>query len=113
MNYIRGRRGSFQEVLKGTRLLLETSHSKVTLVITISKLNLHQIEPMDHFAQQLDVSPSYNTLEPTWTADYQGRPTLVVDDYGLNESEIFFFYAKLLELKHQGYHSHIMVLVQT
>jgi len=102
-DHIRGRRGSFQEVLKGISLLLGSGHTKVTLVTTISKLNLHQIEAMAHFAQQLGVGLSYNAVEPTWTADYHGRAASVVDDYGLNESETRFFYAKLLELKHQGY----------
>jgi MoaA/NifB/PqqE/SkfB family radical SAM enzyme len=102
-DHIRGRRGSFQEVLKGIRLLLGTGHTKVTLVTTISKLNLHQIEAMARFAQGLGVGLSYNTVEPTWTADYHGRAPSVVDDYGLNESEVRFFYVKLLELKHQGY----------
>jgi MoaA/NifB/PqqE/SkfB family radical SAM enzyme len=102
-DYIRGRRGSFQEVLKGIRLLLEAGHTKVTLVTTISKLNLHQIEAMAQFAQQLGVGLSYNTVEPTWTATYHGRATSVVDNYGLDEAELRYFYAKLLELKHRGY----------
>jgi len=102
-DYIRGRRGSFQEVLKGVRLLLETGRTKVTLVTTISKLNLHQTEAMADFAEQLGVGLSYNVVEPTWTAGYHCRAASLVEDYGLNESEIRFFYAKLLELKHQGY----------
>lgn len=102
-DFIRGRRGSFQEVLKGIRLLLETGRTKVTLVSTISKLNLPQIEAMARFAQGLGVGLSYNAVEPTWTADYHDRATSVVADYGLTEPEIRFFYAELLELKHQGY----------
>ena len=102
-DHIRGRPGSFREVVKGVHLLLETGHTNVTLVTTISTLNLHQIEAMARFAQELGVGLSYNAVEPTWIADYKGRSTSVVNDYGLNESEMRFFYSKLLELKHQGY----------
>ncbi|MCP8311285.1 MAG: radical SAM protein, partial [Candidatus Methylarchaceae archaeon HK01M] len=64
-DYIRGRTGSFDEVVKGVRSLLELGKTRVTLVTTISKLNFDKIEAMAHFAADLGVGISYNAVEPT------------------------------------------------
>jgi MoaA/NifB/PqqE/SkfB family radical SAM enzyme len=101
-DYIRGRKGSFREVIEGIRCLLEEGGAKVTLVSTISKLNLNQMEGLARLAQQSQVGISYNAVESSWTAGYSEREASVVKDYGLSETEVRYFYNKLLDLKHRG-----------
>ena len=103
-DYIRGRRGSFDEVVGGVRRLLELGKTRVTLVTTISKLNFDKIEAMARFAADLGVGISYNAVEPTVQSSFEdGRTDSVVDDYGLGSGELQEFYETLLRLKREGH----------
>jgi len=103
-DYIRGRKGSFDEVVRGIRHLLEIGKTRVTLVTTISKLNFDKIEAMAHFAADLGVGISYNAVEPTVQSSFEdGRTDSVVEDYGLSSAALQEFYETLLRLKKEGY----------
>ena len=100
---IRGRRGSFDEVLRGIERLRGVGPTKVTLVTTISTLNLDAMEPMARLAEELGVSISYNSVEPTLdfglTDDTQSPNSAL----GLSAVQLTEFYATLLRLKRAGY----------
>jgi MoaA/NifB/PqqE/SkfB family radical SAM enzyme len=101
---IRGRKGSFDEVVEGVRRLLEMGKTRVTLVTTISKLNFDKIEAMAQFAADLGVGISYNAVEPTVQSSFEeGRTDSVVKNYGLSKVELLEFYETLLRLKEDGY----------
>ena len=103
-DYIRGRKGSFDEVVGGVKRLLELGKTRVTLVTTISKLNFDKIEAMALFAADLGVGISYNAVEPTVQSSFDdGRTDSVVGDYGLGDVELQQFYDRLLRLKMEGY----------
>ena len=100
---IRGRRGSFDEVIRGIDRLRSVAPTKVTLVTTISRLNLDAIEPMARLAQELGVQISYHAVEPTLDfgfTDSHESPNLRL---GLTPQELRAFYARLLEVKRGGY----------
>lgn len=103
-DYIRGRKGSFDEVVGSVSRLLELGKTRVTLVTTISKLNFDKIEEMAYFATNLGVGISYNAVEPTVQSGFEdGRTDSVVEDYGLSSKELHEFYETLLSLKRRGY----------
>lgn len=103
-DFIRGRRGSFDEVISGIRKLREVADTKVTLVTTISTLNFDSIEPMVKLAQGLHAGISYNAVEPTVKSSFEeGRTETPVKDYGLSDGQLKTFYRSLLRLKMQGY----------
>jgi MoaA/NifB/PqqE/SkfB family radical SAM enzyme len=103
-DYIRGRKGSFNEVVNGIKRLQELGKTRITLVSTISKLNFDKIDAMAQFAKKLGVGISYNAVEPTVQSSFEeGRTTSVVEDYGLSTLELQGFYETLLKLKKEGY----------
>ncbi len=103
-DFIRGRRGSFREVINGIERLRQVADTRVTLVTTISTLNLDAMEPMAKLAQDLNVALSYNAVEPTVNSSFEeGRTESPVQNYGLNAEQLKAFYASLLKLERQGY----------
>ena len=103
-DYIRGRKGAFDEVVEGIKKLQELGKTKVTLVSTISKLNFDKIEALAQFAVDLGIGISYNAVEPTVQSSFEeGRTDSVVKDYGLSSLELQGFYETLSKLKNEGY----------
>jgi MoaA/NifB/PqqE/SkfB family radical SAM enzyme len=103
-DYIRGRKGSFNEVINGIKKLRQVAHTKVTLVTTISTLNFDAIKPMAKLAKNLQVGISYNAVEPTVEHSFEeGRTESPVHDYGLKKEQLKAFYDSLLKLKLQEY----------
>jgi len=101
---MRGRKGSFREVLDGIAALHENGGTKVTLVTTISRLNFDKIVAMAELAERLGVGISYNTVEPTVSTAFEdGRTDSPVEDYGLSPHQLDDFYRTLLDLKKRGY----------
>ena len=100
---IRGRSGSFDEVVRGIRRLREIAPTKVTLVTTISRLNLDAIEPMARLAQELGVQISYNAVEPTMDFGLTDSTASPNARLGLTPAELRSFYDRLLQVKHDGY----------
>ena len=100
---IRGRPGSFDEVMRGVRRLRDGSRTKVGLVTTISSLNFDAIEPMARLARELGVMISYNAVEPTLDfglTDSERSPNLAL---GLRPEQLRAFYTTLWRLKREGY----------
>ena len=103
-DFIRGRRGSFNEVIKGIEKIREVGNTRVTLVTTISTLNLDAIEPMAKLARDLKVGISYNTVEPTVQSGFEnGRTESPVQNFGLSKIQLQAFYDSLIRVKLQGY----------
>ncbi len=103
-DFIRGKHGSFKEVMNGIDEIRRVGHTRVILVTTISSLNFEAIEPMAKLARDLHVGISYNSVEPTVKSSFEdGRSESPVMDYGLTKPQLQTFYIKLLELKRQGY----------
>ena len=111
---IRGRRGAFQEVIKGIETIKKTGSTRITLVTTISRLNSDAIEPMAKLARNLGVGISYNAVEVanqmydslglTFKQGYdEGSKSSLVEDYGLDGEQLRAFYRTLLRLKREGY----------
>lgn len=100
---IRGRRGSFYEVLHGIERLREVARTKVTLVTTISTLNLDAMEPMARLAQEMGVSISYNSVEPTLDFGLTDSEASPNEALGLTPAQLHGFYETLLRLKQEGY----------
>jgi MoaA/NifB/PqqE/SkfB family radical SAM enzyme len=103
-DFIRGRSGSFDEVIKGIKRIRETGDTRVTLVTTISRLNFDAIEPMAKLARDLKVGISYNSVEPTVKSGFEeGRTESPVQDWGLSTQQLQAFYCALLKLKQEGF----------
>ncbi len=103
-DFIRGRRGSFNEVIDGIANIRKAGHTKVVLVTTISTLNLDAIEPMAKLSRDMDVGISYNSVEPTVKSSFEeGRSSSPVEDYGLTRGQLQSFYDTLLRVKREGY----------
>ncbi|MCW3999835.1 MAG: radical SAM protein [Candidatus Bathyarchaeota archaeon] len=103
-DFIRGRRGSFREVVDGIKRIREVGNTRVTLVTTISRLNFEAIEPMARFARALNVGISYNAVEPTVKSGFEdGRTESPVLDWGLSDEQLEEFYLTLLKLKREGF----------
>ena len=113
-DFIRGRRGAFQEVLKGIERIRAIGDTRVTLVTTISRLNFDAIEPMAKLARDLGVGISYNAVEVanqlydsfglTFQQGYdEGSKSSLVEDYGLSREQLRAFYHTILRLKKEGY----------
>lgn len=103
-DFIRGRRGAFDEVTRGIKKIREVGRTRVTLVTTISRLNFDAIEPMARFARRLGVGISYNAVEPTVQSSFEeGRTDSPVKDYGLSKEQLQTFYETLLRLKGEDY----------
>jgi MoaA/NifB/PqqE/SkfB family radical SAM enzyme len=101
-DFIRGRKGHFEEVVEGIRKIREGGRTRVTLVTTISNLNRDAIKPMAEFAQKLGVGISFNSVE-FQSFFKEGKTTSPVEDYGLNRDQLKTFYSMLLKLKNDGY----------
>lgn len=103
-DFIRGRRGAFDEVIKGIKRIREVGNTRVVLVTTISTLNLDAVEPMAKLARDLQVGISYNSVEPTVQSSFEeGRTESPVQEYGLNETQLQALYYSLLRIKQKGY----------
>ncbi|MCK5625382.1 radical SAM protein, partial [Candidatus Bathyarchaeota archaeon] len=103
-DYIRGRKGSFDEVVGGIKRLQELGKTRITLVSTIGNLNFDKIEAMAQFAVDLGIGISYNAVEPTVQSSFEeGRTDSVVKNYGLSSLELQKFYETLLRLKKEKY----------
>ncbi|MCW4000384.1 MAG: radical SAM protein [Candidatus Bathyarchaeota archaeon] len=103
-DFIRGRPGSFDEVIEGIRRIRSAGDARVVLVATISRLNYDVVEPMAEFAKKMHVGISFNSVEPTVASSFEaGRSVVPVGDYGLAEPQLNFFYDRLLRLKNMGY----------
>jgi MoaA/NifB/PqqE/SkfB family radical SAM enzyme len=102
-DFIRGRRGDFDDVIRGIRRIREVGNTRVTLVTTISTLNLDAVEPMARLARELRVGISYNFVEPTLDfglTDSGDSPNMSL---GLTRQQLRGYYRQLLELKREGY----------
>jgi MoaA/NifB/PqqE/SkfB family radical SAM enzyme len=103
-DFIRGRRGSFNEVIRGIERIRQVGNTRVTLVTTISTLNLEAVEHMAKLARDLQVGISYNSVEPTVQSSFEeGRTESPVQKIGLSKMQLQNFYARLLRLKQEGY----------
>jgi MoaA/NifB/PqqE/SkfB family radical SAM enzyme len=103
-DFIRGRKGSFREVIKGINRMREVGNTRIVLVTTISSLNFNAIEPMAKLALDLQVGISYNAVEPTiQLCSEEARTEVPLRDYGLSRSQLQFFHKSLLQLKRKGY----------
>jgi MoaA/NifB/PqqE/SkfB family radical SAM enzyme len=103
-DFIRGRNGSFDEVIKGIKRIREVGNTRVTLVTTISKLNFDAIQPMAELARDLNVGISYNSVEPTVKSGFEaGRTESPVQDWGISSQQLQTFYHSLLRLKQEGF----------
>ncbi|MCW4018086.1 MAG: radical SAM protein [Candidatus Bathyarchaeota archaeon] len=101
---IRGRQGSFREVMDGIEQIRRVGNTTVTLVTTISSLNFDAIDPMAKLARDLHVGISYNSVEPTVQSSFEeGRTDSPMHNYGLTDAQLQLFYRKLLQLKREGY----------
>lgn len=102
-DFIRGRPGSFEDAVTGIRRIREVGKTRVTLVTTISTLNIDAVEPMAKLARELKVGISYNFVEPTLDfglTDSQNSPNMSL---GLSRQQLRGFYKQLLSLKREGY----------
>jgi MoaA/NifB/PqqE/SkfB family radical SAM enzyme len=107
-DFIRGRRGSFDDAIKGLNRIREVGNTRVTLVTTISTLNLDAIEPMAKLARYLRVGISYNSVEPAPDLGLDGATDLPNMNRSnasleLSRAQLHDFYATLLRLKREGY----------
>jgi len=102
-DFIRGRRGSFDEAIRGVNRIREVGDTRVTLATTISKLNLDAIEPMAKLAKELRVGISYNSVEPTLDFGQNEATHSPNMELGLSRAQLHDFYATLLRLKREGY----------
>lgn len=107
-DFIRGRRGSFDDAIRGINRIREVGNTRVTLVTTISTLNLDAMEPMAKLAKYLQVGISYNSVEPAPDIVMDGAtdlPNMNRSDasLGLSRTQLHDFYATLLRLKREGY----------
>jgi MoaA/NifB/PqqE/SkfB family radical SAM enzyme len=103
-DFIRGRSGSFDEVIGGIKRIRKVGNTKVTLVTTISRLNFDAIKPMAKLARDLRVGISYNSVEPTVKSGFEnGRTESPVQDWGLTRRQLQTFYLSLLRLKQEGF----------
>ncbi len=100
---IRGRKGTFREVLHGIERIRQVAGTRVVLVTTISTLNFDAIEPMAELAERLGVGISFNSVEPTLDfglTDSENSPNFRL---GLSPEQLRSFYRRLLALKRGGY----------
>jgi MoaA/NifB/PqqE/SkfB family radical SAM enzyme len=102
-DFIRGRKGSFADTMKGVNRIREVGNTRVTLVTTISTLNRGAMEPMAKLAKELRVGISYNSVEPTMDFGLNEASESPNMDLGLNRAQLQEFYATLLRLKREGY----------
>ena len=102
-DFIRGRKGTYADAARGIQRIREVGRTKVTLVTTISTLNLDAIEPMAKLARDLNVGISYNFVEPTLDFGLTSSSDSPNFSLGLTKEQQRDFYADLLRLKREGY----------
>ncbi len=102
-DFIRGRKGSFDDVIRGVNRIREVGNTRVTLVTTISTLNLDAMEPMARLARDLHVGISYNSVEPTLDFGLTRGADSPNLNLGLSRTQLRTFYESLLRLKMAGY----------
>ena len=103
-DFIRGRPGSFREIIRGIQKIRKVTNVKVVLVTTISSMNFDAVEPMAKMAADLGVGISYNSVEPTVQLSFEdGRTLTPVEEFGLTKMQLQEFYKLLLKLKKEGY----------
>lgn len=100
---IRGRAGTFREVMRGIEAIRKTGDTKVALVTTVSTLNFETIIPMAQLAQQLGVGISYNSIEQSLDFGLTSEETTPNFDIGLSPEKLQEFYETLLKVKRVGY----------
>jgi MoaA/NifB/PqqE/SkfB family radical SAM enzyme len=102
-DFIRGRPGTFNEVMRGIDALKKIGKTKVSLVTTISRLNWDAIRPMAQLAQNLGIGISFNSIEQSLDFGQTDETTTPNFKIGLEDGKLHQFYEILLELKREGY----------
>ncbi len=100
---IRGRSGTFSEVIRGIYELKRIGKTKVALVTTISAMNWNAMRPMAQLASDLGVGISFNSVEQSMDFGQTSSETTPNFDVGLDPAKLKDFYGTLLELKKEGY----------
>lgn len=100
---IRGRAGTFREVMNGIEAVRKVGRTKMALVTTVSKLNFDTIIPMAKLASKLGVGISYNSIEQSMDFGLTSEETTPNFDIGLNPEKLKEFYEILLQVKQDGY----------
>lgn len=100
---IRGRPGTFREVMRGIEAVKGIGKTKVALVTTVSKLNFDTIIPMADLADRLGVGISYNSIEQSMDFGLTSEDTSPNFDIGLSPDKLHEFYETLLQVKRDGY----------
>lgn len=100
---IRGRAGTFREVMDGIDVAKGIGKTKIALVTTVSKLNFDTIYPMADLARQLGVGISYNSIEQTLDFGLTTDENTPNFDIGLPPEKLQEFYRILLDLKKKEY----------
>ncbi len=100
---IRGRAGTFKEVMAGLEAMKTRTQTKLALVTTISKLNFDTMIPMAELARKLGIGISYNSIEQSMDFGLTTEESTPNFDIGLPPEELQEFYELLLEIKKQGY----------
>ncbi|MEM0156058.1 MAG: radical SAM protein [Thermoplasmataceae archaeon] len=100
---IRGRPGTFKEVMNGIRALKKIGRTKISLVTTISTLNWGSMRKMAEFAKSLGIGISFNSIEQSLDfgqTDVNSTPNFGI---GLSKQQLHEFYDTLLKIKREGY----------
>ncbi len=100
---IRGRAGTFQEVMRGIAEMKRITKAKISFVTTISKLNWDTIVPMAKLAKKLGIGISYNSVEETLDFGLTDEKTTPNFRIGLSKEKLQEFYRIIWELKKKGY----------
>lgn len=100
---IRGRPGTFEEVIRGIPALKNNGHTKVGLVTTISTLNWDTIEPMAELALKMGVGISFNSVEQSMDFGLTDTESTPNGRIGLSPEKLHEFYVKLQKIKEDGY----------
>ncbi len=99
---IRGRPGTFKEVMKGISALKRIGRTKVSLVTTISTLNWGSMRKMAELAKSLGIGISFNSIEQSLDFGQTDESTTPNFQIGLSSDQLKEFYVTLLDLKHEG-----------
>ncbi len=102
-DFIRGRPGTFNEVMRGIDAVKKIGKTKVSLVTTISRLNWDAIRPMAQLAQNLGIGISFNSIEQSLDFGQTDETTTPNFEIGLEDGKLHKFYEILLDLKREGY----------
>lgn len=100
---IRGRAGTFNEVMNGIEAMKDHTNTNIALVTTISTLNWDTIEPMAQLARKLGVGISYNSVEQSLDFGQTDENTTPNFEIGLTNDQLHEFYKRLQKIKEDGY----------